>query len=232
MPAIFLHIQKTAGSSIVHAAAQHYDNSIVSHGECWGKSPESLEGVDFISGHVGYNYCRRYISKRYSFTFLRNPVDRVISMYYFCAVRDPHLYEIYKRANQLSFREFLIHAVSDPWIKKNIWNNQVWQLAHGYAHLDGRTIDDFGESELLELAIDHLSHFSYVGFTETFNDDYINIATDLEFQDNVCVPKVNVNPDRPSFNCISNEEIELIRDITSLDHELYDFAWNKLKKVK
>jgi len=57
-------------------------------------------------------------------------------MYYFCKNRDPSEYVIYHKANTLSLEQFFEEGHRDPWIKKNIWNNQVWQLAHGYAHLD------------------------------------------------------------------------------------------------
>ena|ERR1035437_2729939 len=79
--------------------------------------------------------------------------------------------EHYQRSNALDLNAFLNAAVADPWIKKNIWNNQVWQLAHGYAHLDNRTVSDFDEEELLDLAIEHLGDITYVGFTETFDAD-------------------------------------------------------------
>ena len=35
------------------------------------------------------------MDKRYSFIFLRNPIERVLSYYYFCKSRDPKEFEIY-----------------------------------------------------------------------------------------------------------------------------------------
>ena len=66
-------------------------------------------------------------------------------MYYFCQSRNPDEFEIYKKARDLNLHDFLAAGLTDRCVRKNIWNNQVWQLAHGYAHLDDRSIEDFGE---------------------------------------------------------------------------------------
>lgn len=227
IPALFLHIQKTAGSSVVHAAHRHYAGSLTSHGDCWGRSPDSLKNIGFISGHIGYDFCRSLFPNRFSFTFLRDPVERVVSMYYFCRAQDPSLFAIYERANTLDFRAFLDAALSDPWIKKNIWNNQVWQLAHGYAHLDNRTINDFHEKELLDLAKKHLMELSYVGFTETFSSDCQAIFSHLRMPLSDGIPKTNVNPSRPLLDNLSKDDVDAIRALTALDQELYNYARDK-----
>lgn len=224
IPALFLHIQKTAGSSVVHAAHQHYAGSFTSHGGCWGCSPDSLKNIDFISGHIGYDFCRSLLPGRFSFTFLRDPIERVISMYYFCRAQDPTQYIIYERANTLDLKDFVGAALTDPWIKKNIWNNQVWQLAHGYAHLDSRTISDFHEEELLDLAKKHLEEISYVGFTETFSKDCQAIFSHLQIPLSNGIPKTNVNPARPLIHNLSEVDIDAIRTLTVLDQELYNYA--------
>jgi len=232
IPALFLHIQKTAGSSVVHAASQHYAGSITSHGDCWGRNPDSLKNIGFISGHVGYDFCRSLLPNRFSFTFLRDPIERVISMYYFCRAQDPTLYEIYERANTLDFKSFLRAAFNDQWIKKNIWNNQVWQLAHGYAHQDNRTISDFHEEELLDLAKRHLEEISYIGFTETFSKDCQAIFSQLQISLFDGIPKTNVSPGRPLLCNLSEDDIDIAKSLTSLDQLLYDYAWDKFSKIR
>lgn len=231
IPALFLHIQKTAGSSVVHAASRHYAGSLISHGGCWGRSPDSLKDICFISGHIGYDFCRSLIPGRFSFTFLRDPVERVVSMYYFCRVQDPSLFIIYERANTLDLKEFLGEAFSDPWIKKNIWNNQVWQLAHGYAHLDNRTISDFHGEELLDLAKKHLEEMSYVGFTETFSKDCQAIFSHLRMPLTDAIPMANVNHTRPLLQNLTEKDIDAIRNLTVLDQELYNYAKDKFARI-
>ena len=90
-PALFLHIQKTAGSSIVDLARQAYgSDEVVSHGDFFLQpAPSSLDAlVDakgdgsrefadhaFISGHFGFGFAQPMMQGRYSFTFLRDPIE-------------------------------------------------------------------------------------------------------------------------------------------------------------
>lgn len=227
VPALFLHIQKTAGTSLVNMARRYYGNDVVSHGDCWGKPPEQFSQVRFISGHLGYSYMRPLIGDRYSFTFLRNPVDRILSMYYFCRSRDPAEFDIYRRAHEMDLPGFLMAGLTDPMIKARIWNNQVWQLAHGYTHLDSVTPDDFSGEELLSLAKKHLAEFSYIGFTETFAADADLICKALKFPKRRAgepIQMENVTPRRPGFAEQSAEVKKLLMDLTELDRELYDHA--------
>lgn len=232
VPAIFLHIQKTAGSSIVHLARQFYGTSVTSHGDCWGFPPEQFKDIGFVSGHIGYDYARHLMKKRFSFTFLRNPVERILSMYYFCRTRDPAEFDIYKKAHELDLTHFLEAGLSDPFMRTRIWNNQVWQLAHGYTHLDERTVDDFSESDLLYLAKEHLNNFSYVGFTETFDADAAAIISSLGLPKMQQIPKLNATPER----LLAAEQPPVVRELldhlTGLDRQLYDYARNELPKSK
>ena len=226
VPVLFLHLQKTAGTSILHLARKYYGDSIVSHGECWGKSPEQLRQFRFVSGHIGYDFARPLLQGRYTFTFLRDPAERILSMYYFCRTRDPAEYFIYKKARELDLLEFLEAGLHDPWVRKNIWNNQVWQLAHGYAHLDNRTITDFGEDDLLKLAKAHLAELSHVGLTETFATDVAPILKALGLPRMQNMPKLNDMPGRPGTLAQSPTVRRLLHRLTELDQELYAHARN------
>lgn len=232
VPALFLHIQKTAGTSILHLARQYYGESVVSHGDCWGKSPDQLRHIRFISGHIGYHFARSLMQGRYTFTFLRDPAERILSMYYFCRARDPGEFDIYKKAHELDLREFLEAGLHDPCVRKNIWNNQVWQLAHGYAHLDDRGINNFSEAELLRLAKEHIGEFSHVGFTETFLTDSAPILSALGLPRMDEMPKLNATPGRPHAAEQPPVIKNLLGRLTELDRELYDYARNGLPAAR
>ncbi|OOP56564.1 MAG: hypothetical protein AYP45_08425 [Candidatus Brocadia carolinensis] len=230
VPALFLHIQKTAGTSIVTAVRQHYGHSMTSYEDCWGHQPDEFTNVKFVSGHIGYDYAKTLFPGRFSFTFLRNPIERILSMYFFCRGRDPHKFVIYERANRLDLEDFLAAGFSDPWVKKNIWNNQVWQLAHGYAHLDNRAIDDFSGQQLLDLAMGHLGKFSYIGFTETVDTDCANIFLHLKLPPTVALPVVNATAGKLLVQDISKKAQELLSELTVLDWQLYEYARNRYSK--
>lgn len=227
-PALFMHIQKTAGTSLVNMARRYYGNDAVSHGDCWGKPPEQFRDIGFISGHLGYSYISPLMDRRFSFTFLRDPIERVLSMYYFCRSRDPAEFEIYRKAHELSLTDFLAAGLTDPVIRTRIWNNQVWQLAHGYTHLDALTPDNFTQEALLTMAKSHLLEFSYVGFTETFSADAGNICSILKFAEQDTggrqILMENVTPQRPRFEDQPTAVQKLLNSITELDQEFYDYA--------
>lgn len=225
IPALFLHIQKTAGTSLVEYVRPYYRASITSHGDCWGHPPGDFRNTLFISGHIGYDYAKHLMDSRYSFTFLRDPIERILSMYYFCRNRKATEFDIYRAANLMDLNSFLRAGFENPLIKKNIWNSQVWQLAHGYAHLDNRTIDSFRPEELLDLAVRHLDKFSYVGFTETFENDRNVILKALDLPCPTEKVIVNVTHNRPTSEDLSDDEKSTLLELTKLDRKLYEIAF-------
>jgi hypothetical protein len=227
--AVFLHIQKTAGTSIVNTARRYYGESMTSHGDCWGHRPEEFSDTRFVSGHIGYDFAKSLIPSRYSFVFLRNPVERILSLYYFCRTRDPDEFPIYKKVSEHDLEDFLEAGFSDPVVRDNIWNNQVWQLAHGYASLDKRQIDDFEPEQLLGLATRHLDELSYVGFTETFAEDRAAILKGLGLPFEQESEAVNTNLGRPTADEVSSRAARLLGQLTYLDRLLYDKAFARYK---
>jgi len=211
-------------------ARQYYGNSLTSHGDCWGHLPEEFKDVRFVSGHIGYDFAKQLMTERFSFTFLRNPIERILSMYFFCRSRNPDEFMIYRRANQLDLEGFLQAGMTDPWVKKSIWNNQVWQLAHGYAHLDSRTINEFSEGELLSLAQEHLEKFTYIGFTETIDADGPAIFSALGIPSVSAMPRVNIALPRATAAGLSSNVIAMLDELTVLDRQLYDYAWQRYSR--
>jgi hypothetical protein len=228
-PALFVHIQKTAGTSIIDLARPRYGHSMTSHGDCWGYPPEYFDNTLFVSGHLGYDYAKHLMESRYSFTFLRDPIERVLSMYYFCRNQKSTKFDIYRAAAQFDLENFLQAGFEIPLIKKNIWNSQVWQLAHGYAHLDNRTISDFQPQKLLDLAITHLDAFSHIGFTETFEYDrnVILKALGLPIPEQEIIS--NVTLDRPKTKDLPEDVKNILYDLTELDRQLYAVAFSRRK---
>lgn len=236
-----MHIQKTAGTSIVDLLRPHYQQKLISHGRylekvVWSeKNKLRLDGaaitefrnIPFLSGHFGYDFARTFMQGRYAFTFLRHPIERVLSFYFFCRTRDPAEYEIYKLSQERTLDEFLQMGLEVPEVKAYVWNNQVWQFACGYGNHKNHGLASFDPEELLELAIKHLEDFSYVGFTETFNDDCSKILLDLGINSSQKRITANANPNRPTLKSLSESTLELLAELTLLDQILYESAWAK-----
>jgi len=159
--------------------------------------------------------------------FLRDPIERVLSYYYFCKSRDPKEFEIYALTQRVSLNEFLQMGLDAPAVKACIWNNQAWQLTHGYGNSDQRTILCFEPEEILDLATQHLDDFSHIGFAETFEDDRDMILAAL----GIAPPKdkivSNANPGRPTSKDLPRSTMNLLEELTHLDRALYKEAWSR-----
>ena len=225
-PAIFLHIQKTAGTSLVHAAAEQYGAaSIISHGDYIGKSPLELSNIHFISGHFGYAYIEPIIQNRKIFTFLREPRERIVSLYYYFRSQPIETYPIYKLAHENSLEVFLKLAFSDAQVRARIWNHQTWQLAYGYNTDPGRRfMKSFTPIQLLSLANYNLRKMHFVGLVESFDQDIGKLARLLKWNNITIAPCSNKNHNRKSLSDLSTNAIKLLDELTLLDQELYHAA--------
>lgn len=232
VPALFLHIQKTAGTSLVNMARRYYGDSVVSHADYCDFAPDALRKFGFISGHFGYAYARQLMEHRFSFTFLRDPVERILSFYGFCRTREHIQYDIYQLARDHELPDFLEQCMATPFLKMQVWNNQVWQLAHGYVPPHTANVDEFSPAELLRLAKEHLHEFSHVGFTETFAADTAPVLDALGFPPMNTLPIANVGPPRLAFADQSSEVQDLLNQLTVLDRQLYEYARHDLVKAR
>lgn len=237
--AVFLHTQKTAGTSIVCMAREHYGaENIISHGDWLTQEPEDYCPKPFISGHFGFSLAERFFAGRYSFTFLRDPLDRIISFYSFCRGRDPREYAIYEAASRLDIDQFIGLAVGDHGddpLRQDchnlIWNNQAWQLARGWDYKpDGKsapTIKDYAVADVLKFAKRNLERFDFVGFTETFDEDALVIGKQLDF-DRSYVPHENSSVEIKKSS-LSSATLKAIYSMTEVDQEIYAFAKRKFR---
>lgn len=223
-PAVFMHIQKTAGTSIVDLAWQNYGYSTISHGDYVNHQPEDFQHIQFVSGHFGYEFASYFMPDRFSFTFLRDPVERVLSFYYFCRTRNPDELPIYRKAHELSLNEFLQAGFEDPLIQDRIWNGQVWRLARGCPNKENKRVSDYHPETLLEQAISHLEHFSHIGFVDTFDQDLPIVLEALGIEAPAGESRSNANPQRPKTADLSERDMALIVELTSLDHTMYEVA--------
>lgn len=216
---------------------------MMSHGDWVGKPPKDLNDISFVAGHFGYAYVQKLIPKRYSFTFLRNPKERILSFYFFGKSRNPEQYPIYQICHDLCLEDFLRAGLADPIVRQYIWNHQTWQLACGWRNpedikptkpVEGfissdsfSILEQYREEQLLSDAIKHLDQFSYVGFTETFEHDKDIILKKLGLPATSKKLTENMTPNRPKSTSLSPTENALIEDLTKLDQALYQYAWRK-----
>ena len=129
-------------------------------------------------------------------------------------------------AHELELEQFLKAGFVDPLVKSRIWNNQTWQLSQGYGNLDGCGLSKYNSNELIDMAISHLSNFSHIGFTETFEDDLNIILPNLCIQTRRETVHTNVTKDRLYSNHLPSTTLEILEELTVLDRSLYQYAWS------
>lgn len=229
IPALFLHIQKTAGTSILTKASELYGReNCCMHGDYLSRTPEQLEPLMMVSGHFGFDYAERFMTGRYSFTFLRDPVERLLSYYSYCrgATRDE--YEINTLAHDNDAEMFFrAGETADSKFASHMWNHQACQLASGWgASLVGKSDIEPGglpPDELLDRAKANLARFDYVGLVENFEADNAAIFAALgDTSSNVF--RINAAPVRTMREELPSSTLDLLATLTEIDQQLYGWA--------
>ena len=225
---IFLHIAKTAGTSIVHFFRSRMpEYSICSHGDFLSFPQEKsafgrrLAEFQFLSGHFGYDDVEELLPGSYSFTFLRDPVDRVLSLYRFCLHADMHRqFAVARAASRLGLEGFLGSTL--PEVCEMLDNQQTWQLARNYWQQDRQKLKNLAAGDLLAIAESHLADFSRVGLTENFDTDFRAILDDLDIAEKLPGKKQLKTPNPLTRDQLKPAVLDALEDRLSLDYSLIE----------
>lgn len=233
---IFLHIPKTAGSAISQHIISFLPNEkYMLRGDYFTIPQTELDSYFYISGHFDFNYIKHLLDGSYSFTFLRDPVERVISEYNFF-LQLPATGKVKKLVlpvesfQRMYFEEFIESEAS------YIVNRQARDMCKRGVFT--RNLPDKGKRynspEILEMAKSNLHKLSYVGFKETFKEDFHNILEELNVplpRHNKIVNKTKYHPDQIDRHSLPRETLEKLEAKVRLDRKLYRYAWNNLKRA-
>ena len=206
-------------------ARQIYGNDqVLSHADYVPLGVEGCREKAFVSGHFGFAFARPLMEGRYCFTFLRDPHQRLLSLYRYCRSRPDVEGVLYDAASKYGFVDFLKTAL-DSDCRSHVWNNQVWQLAYGFgADQVSRDVSDFSEfsaDHLLEKALANSEAFDHVGLVETFDADAKLIFRKLG-RLWIKVKKANVSRNPKPVLDLGSEAHDMLEEITILDRRLYD----------
>lgn len=236
---VFLHIEKTAGSTAHHVLAPHFPE----HQVCpvrfglslplWGSM--RLAPYRFFSLHASTRMIDPIPGPRKVVTFLREPVARLLSHYNFWrSVRDEvieqeHLDHI-RHVKSLELKVLLSPAQLGN--APDFWNLHTQRLAGDlFVAPSGRPWRD--EHELLDTALANLENMSTVGLTEYPDLSFQRIAEDLGIPNrydglrlNVTAHNVQEQPDRYEQldAAMDDETAEALDRATRLDRRVYDRA--------
>ena len=237
----FVHIPKTAGGTVAAMFVVAYSHGGLRKAGNYIRGPENAErkvakpswekwrrkGGRVSAGHMPYAIFREHLPPdTFYMTFLREPVDRVVSHYHrHIARRDP------RRAGQPS-KSGRVIAES---LEQALVDMELPQLSN----LQTRFLcDDPGRegplpATALAEAKRNLSTFGFVGIQEHFEESMARLQRALALEEipSDAYESRHVSADRPTVDEIAEGDRELIAERNQLDAELYAFATRLFERM-
>ena len=223
----FQHIPKTGGLSLIaFLDSQFAQNEIFplhsagSEGEISKFTPEQLQGYRLIRGHFRFgpydNGIYRYFTQNpLRITFLREPISRTISAY-------RHQRRIQKFGEETTLEDYL----TDPQYARFVVDLQtrltIGKIKAGTADwTDKKPLPD---SVLLQVAKENLEYMAFVGMTEQFKASMQLLCHTFDWRMPQDIPQINSSPEPFDPSTLPPSTLEIIKEKTRLDAELYEFA--------
>ncbi|MCP4430984.1 MAG: sulfotransferase family 2 domain-containing protein, partial [Gammaproteobacteria bacterium] len=236
---IFIHIPKAAGSTLstIIDRQHHADNVYTAYvsvkpGTIRTSTPlqsadarlerlralsdEKRAKIRVFRGHEGFGV-HEFLPQPYTYiTLLRDPVDRIISHYYY-VLRTPthYLYE------EVTSRQMDLKAYAASGLSTELDNSQTKYLAG----LEAPYLN-YGDysADILKTARQNIrEHFAVVGLIDRFDETLLLLKKALGWK----LPfytRVNVTDNRPRKRDLPTDTIRTIEAYNELDIELYRFA--------
>jgi hypothetical protein len=219
-PLAFVHIPKTAGSSLyaVFRTLLRPTQLIKLH-------PEPLRidaverlparrrrGIKLLYGHIDVDTTVRFVPIDQCVTLLREPVDRMVSFYYFVrSMSSGPLHELARRHSIIDWMDASRSLETD--------NGMVRRLAGSFDEVPYGACTP----ELLTKAKANLARFAVVGLTDRFDEFYAMLAARMGCEMRA-YSAANVNRARPRLDSVPREVLDELMRRNALDLELFSFG--------
>jgi len=220
---IFLHIPKTGGRSLQNILLRKYSSDEVvvnAHNkldEIADWSEERKRNIRYLQGHFIYGAHRILPQECNYITILREPVDRVISHYYFIKRSTSHPLNRVVQEQKIGLEGYVTSGVCDE-----VSNDQT-RLIAGVSRDSSVNTDN-----MLKMAKENIdSKFIMAGLVEQFDQTLMLLKRKLGLR-NIFYGIRNQTIGRPLKEQLPERTLELISERNYADIALYDYAKERL----
>jgi len=235
---VFLHLPKTAGSTIHSVLSPHFDKK--------DTCPERFDGIAnmnegelsqyrYFSGHFSRRSVERIPGQTKVFTFLRSPEERILSLYYFWR---SHRAEVVEAGNligprfarELNLEDFfnckdaaVVNAIDNAYTRQLIDQEKFKHYEHYRKN---------APEELVNNVLNYLRRIEFVGFQEHFSDDFKILLSSMGLSMPDTVPSENTratNSNNARFEKVVEQTVtdsarQSLSRLTAMDQQIYSQA--------
>lgn len=236
---IFIHIPKTAGSTLDVIMMRQYERKLIfpldlpvqkSIAE-FKKLPEARKReIKVIHGHMRFGLHEYFPQPCTYITILRDPIERVISHYYYILRTPDHEFHNEVTSKNMSLKDYVGSRMTTE------LDNAQLRILYGVEATGngfGQCSIGFGQcsTEMLESVKKNIrEHFAVVGLTERFDETLILLKRAFGWKPPYYI-KQNVTKNRPLKEEISKDTLNLIEKYNELDIELYRYVEEMFEKI-
>ena len=225
---VFVHLRKTAGTTISHVMWRQFRRgeaviinapTVDLANETWnGMTPEHRGRIRCVRGHLPYRHDLFAPRATACFTVMRDPVERVVSEYYFNLRNAEQRFHAALNREQITLDQFVNSELSGE-----VHNAQTRMLAGARAGGNPR--------ELLNSALVNLrDRMALVGVSDRLDETLLLCRAIFGWR-RLIYRRLNVNRWRPPLDAIAPATVAAIERANLLDRELYGFACARLDEL-
>lgn len=232
-PIIFTHVPRSGGTTLITILERQYrpDQQFyfyvreVRHSQRGPRrihaAPQTKRNrLKVRQGHMSYGLHRYYYRYTYIALF-RDPVERVVSYYYYIIKQPGHYLHNIVLTNRMRLEEFVTAGLSTEF--DNIQTRQI-------SGVEGVPYGKCTEKMLETAKLNLIRQYAVAGLTERFDETLILMKRHFGWSYPL-YSRRNVQKNKPVKEEIPEATIKLIEQKNALDVELYRFAKKKFERL-